>query len=500
MGTAIHRRFVSTLPAGDDHPYRSGAWRPQCVEYDASNMPTVGRIPDDLSGVYLRNTENPLHPNIERYHPFDGDGMIHMMAFSNGEAVYRNRFVRTTGLFIEQEAMSSQWSGLAESPLKAPRHDGWGARTRMKDASSTDIVVHGGLALSSFYQCGDLYQMDPLTLEDRGRATWSGKFPDCGVSAHTKVDERTNELLFFNYETQSPYMHYGVVNEAHELVHYVPVPLPGARLPHDMAFTENFAILNDCPLYWDPDLMARGIYATTWHPDMPTRFAIIPRRGNSEDIRWFEADPTYVLHWINAFEMHDHEGHWVVLDGFFQHSPSPSVPPNADLNTRMFRFLDLYAMDSRPHRWRFNLTTGETREGPLDDQVTEFGMTNAGFQGRDYRYYYSVIPTPGCFQFDGITKNDLATGATESYRFGDGIFGSETVMAPRTIATSHDAELEDNGYLITFVSDVINDRSECLIFDARSVADGPICRIELPERISSGTHACWSAVNSSTAS
>lgn len=488
MGVTIHRVFPSTLPSNDDHPYRSGAWRPQHVEYDATDLPRVGTIPDDLEGVYLRNTENPLHPNIERYHPFDGDGMIHLMAFSNGEAVYRNRFVRTQGLAIESVAGSAQWSGLAESPSTSPRQDGWGARTRMKDASSTDVVVHGGLALSSFYQCGDLYQMDPWTLEDRGRAEWSGKFPACGVSAHTKVDENTQEMLFFNYQTTAPFMHYGIVDASHELVHYVPIELPGARLPHDMAFTENFAILNDCPLYWNPDLMRRGIYATTWNPDQPTRFAIVARRGSGSDVRWFEADPTYVLHWINAFELIDSEGHWVILDGFFQHDPSPSVPPDADLNTRMFRFLDLYAMDSRPHRWRFNLTTGQTREGPLDDDVTEFGTTNGAFQGRQYRYYYSVVPTPGRFQFDGVIANDLHTGTKETYMFGPGVFGSETVMAPRS-----QARAENDGYLITFVSDVDADRSECLIFDAQDVSAGPICRLELPERISSGTHATWSA-------
>ncbi|MFZ9385007.1 MAG: carotenoid oxygenase family protein, partial [Ilumatobacteraceae bacterium] len=184
----------------------------------------------------------------------------------------------------------------------------------------------------------------------------------------------------------------------------------------------------------------------------------------------------------------DHEGEWVVLDGFFQYDPSPSIPPDADLNTRLFRFLDLYAMDSRPYRWRFNMTTGETREGPLSDMVTEFGSINGTRGGRDYRYYYSVVPTPGRFEFDGIVRNDLHTGATETYLFGDGVFGSETVMAPRPNARS-----EDDGYLVTFVSDVNADRSECLVFDAQSVADGPICRIELPERISSGTHACWSS-------
>jgi carotenoid cleavage dioxygenase len=38
-----------------------------------------------------------------------------------------------------------------------------------------------------------------------------------------------------------------------------------------------------------------------------------------------------------------------------------------------------------------------------------------------------------------------------------------------------------------------DDRSECLIFDAARVADGPLARLRLPERISSGTHATWAA-------
>ena len=40
--------------------------------------------------------------------------------------------------------------------------------------------------------------------------------------------------------------------------------------------------------------------------------------GRPSDIRWFEADPTYVLHFVNAYE----EGDEIVLDGFFQGDPS----------------------------------------------------------------------------------------------------------------------------------------------------------------------------------
>jgi carotenoid cleavage dioxygenase len=486
MTISLHHEWESLLPVNDTHPYRTGAWKPQTREWTATNMVVEGTIPDDLHGVYLRNTENPLVPAAERYHPFDGDGMIHSIYFSNGSAEYRNRFIRTEGLLAELDAGGPLWSGLAESPLVAPRQDGWGARTRMKDASSTDVVVHNGVALTSFYQCGDLYRLDPISLDDNGREAWNGKFPDAGVSAHTKVDEATSELMFFNYQTTYPYMHYGVVSPTGDLVHYTPVPLPGPRLPHDMTFTENYSILNDCPLFWKEDLIERGIYATQFHRDMPTRLGVIPRYGTEKDIKWFECDATYVLHWINAYE----EGDEIVVDGYFQFDPSPGVAPDATLEQRMFRFLDLFALQSRPYRWRLNMKTGTVKEGPLSDTITEFGMINALTAGKKYEWVYSTIPAVGWFGFEGIIKHNVVTGTEENYRLPDGVYASETVFAPRPSPRS-----EDDGYLLTFTMDVINDSSECLIFDAQNVNDGPVARIQLPERICSGTHATWAAAN-----
>ncbi len=95
---------------------------------------------------------------------------------------------------------------------------------------------------------------------------------------------------------------------------------------------------------------------------------------------------------------------------------------------------------------------------------------------------------PGWFLFDGLVKHDVQTGAEEHYSFGEGVFGSETVMAPRTGSAG-----EDDGYLITITTDMNRDRSECLVFDARRPADGPLARIGLPERVSSGTHSTWAA-------
>jgi carotenoid cleavage dioxygenase len=483
MRIEVAGRARSTLPADDDHPYRTGPWRPNQVEYDAFDLDVEGELPADLEGVYLRNTENPVHEAIGMYHPFDGDAMVHAVHFHDGTADYRNRFVRTVGFDAEQEAGESLWAGLAASPSQSKRADGWGARGRMKDASSTDVVVHGGRALTSFYQCGDLYALDPLTLAQLGRETWGGRFPHHeGVSAHTKLDEHTGELLFFGYSTRAPYLHYGVVSPARELVHYVDVPLPGPRLPHDMAFTEHYAILNDCPLFWDPDLLARGHYAARFHPDLPTRFAIIPRRGGPDDVRWFDAEPTYVLHWVNAYE----DGDEIVLDGFFQRDPAPAHREGGGQFERMFRFLALDRMQTRPHRWRFDLRTGATKEEDLSDSIVEFGMLNGARGGRPYRYTYAMTGVPGWFLFDGIVKLDVETGAEARYRFPDGVFASESPFAPRPGAVN-----EDDGYLVTFVTDMNEDRSECQVFDARDITAGPIARLALPERISSGTHSHW---------
>jgi carotenoid cleavage dioxygenase-like enzyme len=486
MNIEVVAKLLSTLPADDDHPYRTGPWRPQTTEWDADDLEvTAGEIPADLDGVYIRNTENPLHPSLKAYHPFDGDGMIHIVGFRDGTAFYRNRFIRTEGFLAENDAGGPLWAGLAEPPSAARRDDGWGARGRMKDASSTDVVVHRGTALTSFYQCGDLYRVDPFSAETLGKETFNGGFPsDWGVSAHPKVEAVTGELLFFNYSKQAPYMHYGVVDEHDDLVHYVDVPLPGPRLPHDMAYTENFVILNDFPLFWDPELLKRDVHAARFYPDIPSRFAVVPRRGASTDIRWFEAEPTYVLHFANAYE----EGDEIVLDGFFQGDPAPADNGMGDKWQRAFRFLALDRTQTRLHRWRLNVATGAVVEQRLSDAITEFPMINPGCAGRKYRYAYAATGKPAWFLFDGVVKHDLHTGAEERFGFVDGVYGSETAMAPRAGSAT-----EDDGYLVTLTTDMNADASYCVVFDAARLADGPVCELKLPERISSGTHSAWAA-------
>ncbi len=476
----IHGRLTDD----DTHPYRSGPWKPNTREFDAFDLEVEGELPADLQGVYLRNTENPLHDAIGRYHPFDGDAMLHSMFIGDGRVEYRNRWVHTDGFLAEREAGRPLWAGLRESPDKSER-DGWGARTRLKDSSSTDVVVHGGKGVTSFYQCGDVYEVDPVTLEDLGKSAWlDGVTPGWGVSAHTKVDEATGEMLFFNYSKQAPYMHYGVVDRAGKLTHYIPVELPGPRLPHDMAFTERFAILNDLPLFWDPEALKANAHAVRFFPKLPSRFAIVPRHGQPEDIRWFEANPCYVLHWINAYE----DGDEVVLDGYAQ-NPKLGTKTRLPDEMKAFEILDINAVGAHAYRWRFNLKTGEVREGPIEEQVSEFGMINPRFAGKPYRYTWAMTAKPGWFLFDGIARVDVQTGERQHYAFPEGVFASESPMAPAQGSSG-----ESDGYVVTFTTDMNTDSSSFLVLDANDIAMGPVASVKLPQRICVGTHSYWADI------
>ncbi|MBX9732007.1 MAG: carotenoid oxygenase family protein, partial [Sphingomonas sp.] len=303
-----------------------------------------------------------------------------------------------------------------------------------------------------------------------------------GISAHPKVDERTGELMFFNYSKHAPFMHYGVVDRDERLVHYIPVPLPGPRLPHDMIFSENWSILNDLPMFWDQELLKRDIHAARLHDGLPSRFALIPRHGSPQDIRWFDAQPTYILHFLNAYE----EGDEVVMDAYFQDNPQPAPLPNEDGYGHMMAYVDEHSFQPKLHRWRFNLADGTTKEERLDDRILEFGMINQQVAGRKHRYVYSTTTKPGWFLFNGFVKHDLDTRESWSLMLEEGRYASEAPFAPRIGNIA-----EDDGYLVSFITDENRGTSECVLIDARNIEAGPVCRIALPHKISSGTHSWW---------
>lgn len=341
--------------------------------------------------------------------------------------------------------------------------------------------------MTLWYNAGHPYRLNPQTLETEGYFELEGR-SHRRLSAHSKVDWATGELLFFDYGDEPPYMTYGVADSSGQLLHEVAIDLPGPRLPHDIGFTPNYTILHDLPFFHDPKVLQHHqLRVLTFHRDIPTRFGLIPRHGRGDDIRWFDCEPCYILHVSNCWE----EGDWVVMDGCRSTNPMPSATSDEGELSHMLAYMRLEANN---YRWRFNLRTGEVREGDIDDLNTEFNKTNPLYAGVKSRYaYHQRIPLleegGHTLRFTGLVKYDNDTGSRQQWDYGPGVYGSEAVYAPKTGATRDDDE--DAGYVITLVTDTRDWASRCLVFDARDITRGPVARVTLPQRVPFGFHASW---------
>lgn len=461
------------------NPYITGVYAPTPSETTTPVTACSGEIPLDLSGMYVRNGPNPMFAVSGKHHWFDGDGMLHAIRFNNGRAIYSNRWIRTEDLTQEQVAGQAIWSGIRE-PISWER-----IQHPYKDSANTDVKFHNGELVAVWYQCGKPYRVNPFTLETTRVDDFDGKLKT-KVSAHVKVDAITGEMMFFEYGIVPPFMSYGVVSPHGDLLKQVDIPLPGARLPHDMAITEHYSILMDLPVFWDAEALKKGKWKSRFHPDTPSRFGIIPRHGDSNQVQWFETSPCYIYHVINAWE----EGDEVVM---MAHRVANPIADSEQHKTEFERMLRNLQMHAETYCWRFNLKTGAATETLVDSTNAEFPTINMSLQGRKTRYAYAMlIPDKTTLIFDGLMKYDFVSGQHQRYEFGENCFASEAGFAPKI-----GAQAEDDGYVVTFVtlSDAeqteASQKSECWIFDAKNISTGPICKIAIPVRMPAGFHACW---------
>jgi carotenoid cleavage dioxygenase len=212
----------------------------------------------------------------------------------------------------------------------------------------------------------------------------------------------------------------------------------------------------------------------------------LPRYGQANEIRWFTAKPTYMLHVVNAWE----EGDDIVMIGtpYRLHTDEHG---QADAR-RLEKTIHLRQRDFMLYEWRLNLRTGQTQERVIDDVLnSEFPVINSLYQGRKNRHSFHILFPQGGKEeprFPGLVKYDLSTGAYIAYSAGPQFFYNEPGFAPRDNAQS-----EDDGYLITLAWNPIDQRSEIQIFDAKGarMCEGPVARIIMPRRIPHGFHATF---------
>jgi carotenoid cleavage dioxygenase-like enzyme len=454
-------------PQWPDSPFLQGNFGPVQEEITADNLTIVGQLPKELDGMYVRTGPNPQFAPLGNYHWFDGDGMLHGVRIVDGQASYRNRWVRTQGFEAERAAGRALWGGLADPPDIKKLAAG---QPLFKNAANTALVWHDGRLLA-LWEGGAPHAIRVPELETIGPYNYGGKLKH-PFTAHPKLDPVTGEMMFFGYSALAPLVQYNVVSAAGELSNTVGVRLEKPVMMHDFAVTERYSIFMDLPVTFDLGRQARGEPLLSYEPERGSRFGILPRHGRAKEIRWFESPGCFVFHTLNAYE----DGDDVVLMAcrMTEYPDAVKMPPPKTSGDP----LDIATM---LYRWRFNMRKGETREEALDDSRVDFPRINDKLLGRASRFGYAMDLRSG-----GLVKYDLTAGSSAAHAHGPARKGGEPVFVSRP-----NAQGEDDGWLVTFVYDEAEEKSELVVIDAQDFTAEPLARVMLPARVPYGFHGTW---------
>lgn len=488
------------------NPYLEGFLAPVKSEVTATDLHVTGHIPEHLNGRYLRNGPNPAaEVDPATYHWFSGDGMVHGVALQDGRAAwYRNRWVRSP----------SVCATLGE-PAPTRRDPRAGL---LSLGSNTNVLAHAGRTLALVEGGVANYELTD-ELDTVGTCDFDGTLFG-GYTAHPHRDPRTGELHAVSYSfARGRTVQYSVIDNQGRARRTVDIEVSGSPMMHDFSLTDSYVVIYDLPVTFEaPQLLpvqaprwlhgaARLVVQSlvgrvrmpspvvtmlnkderhsdqmpyAWNPKYPARIGVMPREGGNADVRWFEIEPCYVYHPLNAYS-EDRNGEEVLVLDVVRYS-------------RMFDRDRRGPGDTRPtlDRWTINLTTGAVGTECRDDRSQEFPRINETRTGGRHRFGYTL-------GFDGgylaagksemttsLYKHDYDAGSADVAPLDPALLLGEMSFVPNPGPRS-----EDDGVLMGYGYHRGRDEGQLLLLDAQTLES--VATVHLPQRVPMGFHGNWAA-------
>lgn len=367
----------------DDLWHTQGNWAPVLDELDVSKLTIRGELPKNLNGTFIRTGPNPAHETPP--HWFLGDGMVHGIRLEGGKAKwYRNAFIKTDIL-----------------AAKGDRGGGFDLRF---GTGNTSVHHHNGKVLTLLESAWPWRINEDL--ETLGVENFDGDL-SCSMTAHPKICPETGELLAFSYfQFEQPFLRYIRIGADGQVKQIEPIELPNMVMMHDFAITRNFVIFLDLPLVFKLEALSTGM-PFQFDRSADARIGIMPRDGTNADVKWYDINPCYIFHTVNAHE----QGSKIVLTA-------------SRLNSTMESTNQDYSQNAFLWRWVIDLETGQVSENQLDDRASDFGRINDAFIGQPARYGYLMGlggdgKDPAPVYGNHLYKYDLESAGCKVHRLGD---------------------------------------------------------------------------------
>ncbi len=447
--------------SSEKSPFLQGNFAPWREENNFDALEVIGTIPDDLNGVLLRNGPNPQYDPAGRYHWFEGDGMLHAIRISNGNASYDNRWIRTERFEAERKA----GRGLFNANLSGendPRMEG------VSDSTANTNIVRYNRMLLALNEGASPVSIQLSNLATLGDFTYNGKITR-RLSAHPRYDYRRKELMTYSYIDDDGQLMYYRLDRMSKVINQQAIDWPYMAMMHDFINTENYVIFPVFPCTMSFERMMQGQSIFMWEGDqLPTVFIVTDKSG--KEVTRFETDPCHVYHFANAYE----QGDEIIVDAMLGKCTALMPDRQGKVATRE-------DSDARLARWTMNVKANTLSLDYLDDMCIEFPRFDERFNGLPYQHLYTGGRANNADLFDRIVHYDVKNQTKVEHQFPEGDVPSEPVFVPN-------GNKEGEGYLLTVVYRDKQDRSDVVILDAQHVRDEPLAVIKIPHRIPFGFH------------
>jgi len=418
-----------------------------------------GRVPEFVRGTYYSNG-----PSVHRIgelsyrHLLDGDGMVRAVRFEDGGIHFSNRFVRSRKFGEEQQAGAALFRTFG-TRFAGDRLNQYGIG--IESPVNVSVWRFAGRLLA-FGEQGLPWELDPLTLETRGLYTFAGSLNEISpFSAHPKFDAGSGEMFNFgmSFSNERPVLNLYRFAASGALVYRKRLPVPDPCSVHDC-----------CLMAAIRDGGSTILESLGWEPERGASLLIASRETGAHVAR-VPLEGRYCLHTVNAFE----QAGRLVYDVVELDEPVyPDYEVIPDIFTRV--------QPGRPVRYVIDTQSWQVLERIVIPSAASCDFPSIdprlAQQATDHFWMLNLSKTgqPGRKYFDELVHVDFARDrVTDSYRLPERFyFGSEPTFVP----SPQDASA---GLILLKRFDAERERDAYLLFDAQTVAAGPVAVLHCEE-------------------
>eukprot|EP00586_Coscinodiscus_wailesii_P022409 CAMPEP_0172513080 /NCGR_PEP_ID=MMETSP1066-20121228/249551_1 /TAXON_ID=671091 /ORGANISM="Coscinodiscus wailesii, Strain CCMP2513" /LENGTH=544 /DNA_ID=CAMNT_0013293177 /DNA_START=538 /DNA_END=2172 /DNA_ORIENTATION=+ len=458
-------------------------------------------------------------------HPFEGDGALLAVTFhGNGTLTSRTRFVRTNAFTNERKFGRKLYVGMDgtrdgggvgnEFPLPSLKHHLLPGLNKKRKNTSNTRPVFWGKKLLTLWEGGLPYKLDALALSTEGRSQLGGILKSVDpLGGKATMDAKGRKMLFYGNKQGDKKSEVTIYefNEKFRLDSQYDVTFPSFALLSDFGVTEKYVV------FVQPKVDVKGLQfmmskepgKTLTIDDKGDAVIHIVKRSPTAQMKTITlpASSTHSnvdLQIINSYETPD--GDQIILD-VIRSSIRPKNNPYKPLSWPWAQSLTEYSQTATPKSlWRYTISV---KAGTVDtkclysERSISFATINSVSSASAHQFVYATIGAvtggPGedtSSPPQGIIKFNTADNSYDTWFPPSAAqFCGEPTFAPRSSSETSpgDNNDEDDGYVLSVMYDGESQSSDVLVFDAKSIGDGPISRVNLGVSLPHGHYGCFAA-------